>query len=544
LRVGAADERKSRGLANLICVLGVHRRLIFYTIITPKNFASSLTSYINDTMKILLVNPEFPETYWSFRHALPFEGKRCVFPPLGLLTVSSLLPQTCERRLVDLNIESLKDSQIEWADMIFITGMLAQKQSLHEVVKRCKQRGKMIVLGGPYVTSTIEELPYADHIFQGEAETTLPQFFKDLELGQTKRTYKAPERPPLALTPVADFGLVKLNKYSCMSVQYSRGCPFSCEFCDIIEIYGRVPRTKSNQQMLAEFDALKELGWRGQLFIVDDNFIGNKKNVRLFMPALIEWQKKNGFPFSLLTEASVNLADDDELLNSMKEAGFRRVFLGIETPVEESLIEAQKSQNRGNLLDSVRKIQSHGMEVMAGFIVGFDNDPDDIFERQIEFIRESAIPMAMVGMLNALPDTQLWKRLEREGRLLGADATGNNTIATVNFIPKMDVDKLVSGYQRIMKTIYKPSEYYRRALDSLQRTPQDVPEAHQYHGLKAVTALLRITFKLGVLDAERREFWRFFIKAAHKHRDRMAELLRHAAMAYHFRKLNESYGDT
>jgi radical SAM superfamily enzyme YgiQ (UPF0313 family) len=329
-----------------------------------------------------------------------------------------------------------------------------------------------------------------------------------------------------------------------MSVQYSRGCPFSCEFCDIIEIYGRVPRTKSNQQMLAEFDALKQLGWRGPLFIVDDNFIGNKKNVRLLMPELIQWQKKNGYPFSLLTEASVNLADDDDLLASMQEAGFRRVFLGIETPVEESLKEAQKSQNRGNLLDSVRKIQSRGMEVMAGFIVGFDNDPEDIFERQIQFIRESAIPMAMVGMLNALPDTQLWKRLEREGRLLGSDATGNNTIATLNFIPKMDAEKLIMGYQRIMQTIYKPSEYYRRALESLQRTPQNFAEAHQYHGLHAVTAFVRIAFKLGVLDAERREFWRFFIKAAHKHRDRMTELLRHAAMAYHFRKLNESYGDT
>ncbi len=415
-------------------------------------------------MKILLVNPEFPETYWSFRYALPFEGKRSVFPPLGLITVSSLLPQSSERRLVDLNIEKLKDSQIEWADMVFLTGMLAQKESLHETVKRCKEKGKLIVLGGPYVTSTIEELPYADHIFQGEAETTLPQFFVDLERGEAKRIYKAPERPPLALTPVADFGLVNLKKYSCMSVQYSRGCPFSCEFCDIIEIYGRVPRTKSNQQMIAEFDALKNLGWRGPLFIVDDNFIGNKKNVRLFMPELIEWQKKNGYPFSLLTEASVNLADDEDLLVSMKEAGFRRVFLGIETPVEESLKEAQKPQNRGNLLESVRRIQNHGMEVMAGFIVGFDNDPDDIFERQIEFIRESAIPMAMVGMLNALPDTQLWKRLDKEGRLLGADATGNNTIATVNFIPKMDVDKLITGYQRIMRTIYKPSEYYRRAL--------------------------------------------------------------------------------
>ena len=495
-------------------------------------------------MKILLVNPKFPETYWSFRHALPFEGKRSVFPPLGLLTVSSLLPRDCERRLIDLEVERLKDSHIEWADMIFITGMLAQKQSLHEVVQRGKQRGKLIVLGGPYVTSTIEELPYADHIFQGEAETTLPQFFVDLERGQAKRVYKAPERPPLAITPVPDFGLVNLKRYSNMSVQYSRGCPFSCEFCDIIEIYGRVPRTKSNQQMLAEFDALKQLGWRGPLFIVDDNFIGNKKNVRLLLPDLIEWQKKNGYPFSLLTEASVNLADDDELLVAMKDAGFRRVFLGIETPVEESLKEAQKSQNRGNLLESVRKIQSRGMEVMAGFIVGFDNDPEDIFERQIEFIRESAIPMAMVGMLNALPDTQLWKRLEREGRLLGADATGNNTIATVNFIPKMDVEKLVSGYQTIMRTIYKPSEYYRRALESLKRVPQDVPEAHQYHGFKAVKAFLRIAFTLGVLDAERREFWRFFLKAAHEHHDRMTELLRHAAMAYHFRKLNESHGYT
>jgi radical SAM superfamily enzyme YgiQ (UPF0313 family) len=240
----------------------------------------------------------------------------------------------------------------------------------------------------------------------------------------------------------------------------------------------------------------------------------------------------------------VNLADDADLLTSMKDAGFRRVFVGIETPVEESLKEAQKSQNRGNLLESVRKIQNHGMEVMAGFIVGFDNDPEDIFERQIEFIRESAIPIAMVGMLNALPDTQLWKRLDREGRLLGADATGNNTIATLNFIPKMDVDTLITGYQRIMRTIYKPSEYYRRALDSLQRVPQDFPEAHQYHGIKALTAFLRVAFKLGVLDAERREFWRFFIRAARTHHDRMVELLRHAAMAYHFRKLNESYGDT
>src|SRR5687767_1463235 len=491
-------------------------------------------------MRILLVNPKFPETYWSFRHALPFEGKRSVFPPLGLLTVASLLPSDCERRLIDLNVEPLKDSQIDWADAIFITGMLAQKKSLHEVVQRGKQRGKLIVLGGPYVTSTIEELPYADHIFQGEAETTLPQFFVDLERGQAKRVYKAPERPPLAITPVPDFGLVNLKRYSNMSVQYSRGCPFSCEFCDIIEIYGRVPRTKSNQQMLAEFDELYRLGWRGPLFIVDDNFIGNKKNVRLLLPDLIEWQKKNGYPFSLLTEASVNLADDDDLLESMKEAGFRRVFLGIETPVEESLKEAQKSQNRGNLLDSVKKIQSYGMEVMAGFIVGFDNDPDDVFERQIDFIRKSAIPLAMVGLLNALPDTQLWKRLEREGRLLG-EASGNNTSCSLNFKTRMDPAVLIQGYQSIMQTIYAPREYYQRALDSMKRTAQQFAEPQRYSVLSAVTAFTRVMLKLGVVDGERKEFWRFFTTALVKHHDKLAETLRLAAMGYHFRKLNDSY---
>jgi radical SAM superfamily enzyme YgiQ (UPF0313 family) len=383
-------------------------------------------------MRVLLINPEFPDTYWSFRHALPFEGKRCAFPPLGLLTVSALLPENWERRLVDLNVQPLKESDIEWADMVFATAMLVQKESLREIAKKCKAMGKRVVLGGPYVTSTIEELPDADHLFLGEAETTLPQFVKDLEHGDAKPVYKAAERPALSTSPMPHFHLANMKRYSAMSVQYSRGCPFSCEFCDIIEIYGRVPRTKSNQQVLAEFDALYDLKWRGTVFIVDDNFIGNKKNVRILLPELAKWQKARGYPFSLITESSLNLADDEALLASMREAGFRRVFIGIETPVEESLHEAQKSQNRGDLLNSVKTIQSYGMEVMAGFIVGFDNDPVDIFERQIDFIRRSSIPLAMVGLLNALPDTQLWKRLEREGRLLG-EASGNNTVCTFNF---------------------------------------------------------------------------------------------------------------
>src|SRR5262249_51978897 len=263
---------------------------------------------------------------------------------------------------------------------------------------------------------------------------------------------------------------------SAMSVQYSRGCPFQCEFCDIIEIYGRVPRTKSNEQMLVELEALLRTGWRGMVFIVDDNFIGNKRNVKRLLPVLVEWSVRHSYPFSFITEASVNLAEDEELLEGMRRAGFRRVFLGIETPVEASLKEAQKGQNmHHDLLDSVRKIQSYGMEVMAGFIVGFDNDPEDIFERQIEFIRESAIPLAMVGLLTALPDTQLWRRLEREGRLL-AESTGNNTDGSLNFIPKMDAARLVEGYKAILHTIYSPGEYYQRALNCLDRVISDVPE--------------------------------------------------------------------
>ncbi|HKX82586.1 MAG TPA: B12-binding domain-containing radical SAM protein, partial [Pyrinomonadaceae bacterium] len=420
-------------------------------------------------MKVLLVYPEFPDTYWSFRHALKFEGKQAAFPPLGLLTVSSMLPRTWERRLVDMNVEALWPEDIAWADIVMISAMIVQNESLEKVVKLCRDQGKKVVVGGPYVSTSSKRMPDADHIFIGEAETTLPEFLNDLELGIARRIYKADQRPSLEQTPVPDFSLVDMRKYSAMSVQYSRGCPFQCEFCDIIEIYGRVPRTKANEQMLAELDALKAAGWHGLVFIVDDNFIGNKKNVRKFMPDLVKWSRENRNIFSYITEASVNLAEDDALLQQMEDAGFRRVFLGIESPVEESLKEAQKGQNtHRDLLESIHKIQGYGMEVMAGFIVGFDHDPENIFDLQMRFIRESGIPLAMVGLLVALPDTQLWRRLEKEGRLLDV-ATGNNTDCTINFIPKMDLSRLVEGYKTILRNIYSPREYYKRALDCLSR---------------------------------------------------------------------------
>ena len=490
-------------------------------------------------MKVLLVNPEFPDTYWSFRHALFFEGKKSAYPPLGLLTVGAMLPPEWERRLVDMEVGPLRKADLEWADMVFITAMLVQKNSLLRITQRAKALGKRVVIGGPYV-STTEELPDADHIFIGETEHTLPQFFNDIENGEAQHIYRAPDKPPLSLTPVPDFSLAEMNRYAAMSIQYSRGCPFNCEFCDIIEIYGRVPRTKSNQQVLAELDALYRTGWRGTVFVVDDNFIGNKRNVKKLLPDLTTWQQTHETPFTFITEASVNLADDDALMAAMRSAGFRRVFLGIETPVEESLKEAQKSQNRGDLLGSVKKIQQYGMEVMGGFIVGFDHDPEDIFQRQINFIRDSAIPLAMVGILTALPDTQLWRRLKHEGRLL-AESSGNNTITGLNFIPKMDPKVLVEGYRSVVETIYASKEYYERALECLRRISGTPAVPTRYSLTSGLMAFSRIVVKLGVLDRERKEFWKFFHRAVRYHRGQFAYSMRLAAMGYHFRKLNESY---
>jgi radical SAM superfamily enzyme YgiQ (UPF0313 family) len=492
-------------------------------------------------LKVLLINPEFPDTYWSFRHALPFERKRSAFPPLGLLTVSALLPPSWERRLVDLEVSDLEDADIEWADIVFLTAMLIQSDSLQNVISRCKRMSKRVVVGGPYVSTLKEELVGADHIFHGEAETTLAEFVKDLERGEAKRVYRSPERPDLSASPVPDFALADLKKYSAMSVQYSRGCPFQCEFCDIIEIYGRVPRTKSTAQLLNELDALFEAGWRGPVFIVDDNFIGNKRNVKRMLPLLSEWSQSHNYPFAFMTEASVNLAEDERLLEHMRTAGFRRVFVGIETPVEDSLKEAQKGQNlRRDLLSSIHTIQAHGLEIMAGFIVGFDHDPEDIFERQINFIRASAIPLAMVNLLSALPDTQLWRRLEKEGRLLD-EASGNNSDCSLNFISVMNPDRLIEGYKRVMLTIYNPSEYYARALDCLAKVIQRGPNPRGTSITQDIATLVRVLTTLGIRDRYRLAFWVYMFRVITSHRFEFARGVRLAAMGYHLRKLSDLY---
>jgi radical SAM superfamily enzyme YgiQ (UPF0313 family) len=498
-------------------------------------------------MKVLLVYPWFPDTYWSFRHALSFYGKRSFFPPLGLLTISSLLPPHWERRLIDMNVEPLMPADIAWADVVFVSAMHVQRASLQQVCELAKAYGKKVVVGGPYASICADELTLADHIFIGEAEQTLPEFIRDLDRDEARHIYKAIERPTLSSSPLPDFRLVNLKYYSAMSVQYSRGCPFNCEFCDIIEIYGRVPRTKSNQQILRELDVLFRAGWRETGFIVDDNFIGNKKNVRQLLPELAEWSERHHHPFSFVTEASINLADDDELLQFMRRAGFCRVFIGIETPVEESLKLARKGQNtRRDLLDSIRKIQSQGIEVMGGFIIGFDNDPEDIFEQQINFIRDSAIPLSIVSLLAAIPQTQLWRRLEREGRLLGFDHTGNNTDCSLNFVPKIDAARLVAGYKTVLHTIYNPREYYQRSLTCLAQVHRDgAPTGGRTEfTLNDLLSVFRIVLVLGIWDQARSEFWRYMLCVFSEHRKKIVQGIVLAAMGYHFRKLTEEYCQT
>ncbi|MBI2835167.1 MAG: B12-binding domain-containing radical SAM protein [Acidobacteria bacterium] len=404
----------------------------------------------------LLVYPEYPRTtYWSFSGTMSYIGKRAALPPLGLITVASLLPDHYDARLVDMNIEPLTDEHLAWADVIFTSTMIVQEPSLLDVIRRANRAGVPVVAGGPHPSSVGERLDGAAHLIVGEAEGVLPRFIADFDRNAAERVYRASGFPDVSAAPVPRFDLLDLSAYGSMAVQYSRGCPFQCEFCDIWQLYGRRPRVKDPAQMLGELEALYDRGWRGSVFVVDDNFIGNPRQVKRFLPELEAWQIAHGFPFALYTEASVNLAQDREILARMRDSGFNMVFLGIETPSRESLIETKKLQNvRGDLLEHVETIQRHGLEVAGGFIVGFDHDTEDIFERQARFIEAAGIPLAMVGILGPLPGTELHRRLHREGRLLG-ESDGNNTHAfSPTFVPRMSVELLTAGYKGLIETLY------------------------------------------------------------------------------------------
>ena len=421
---------------------------------------------------VLMVYPEIPSTYWGFKHALPFVGKKAVMPPLGLMTVASLLPEHFRTRLIDMNVAPLSEHDLGWADMVFLSGMIVQKSSFERVLDLCRRSGKRVVAGGPYPTSSFDQIDGVDHFVLDEAEVTLPAFLRDLEAGCPQKIYRDERKPDITHTPIPRFDLVDPRVYNSMPLQYSRGCPFNCEFCDIIEMFGRRVRTKLPEQFLAEVQAVYATGYRGKIFVVDDNFVGNKTRVKGLLRSIIEWQHEFRYPFSFSTEASINLAQDDELLDLMVQAGFKTVFIGIETPDEETLAFTQKTQNlKTGILDSVIKIQAAGIEVSGGFILGFDTDPEDIFDRQIHFIQKAGIPMAMTGLLTALPNTQLYRRLQREGRLLH-NTTGNNTHdMKLNFVPRMAQGKLIAGYKRVIREIYSPRRYFRRCLTFLGRLP-------------------------------------------------------------------------
>ena len=498
-------------------------------------------------MKVLLVYPEYPDTFWSFRHALKFISKKASFPPLGLLTVAAMLPGEWEKKLVDMNITTLTDEDIKWADYVFLSAMVVQKESMKEVIARCNKLGVKTVAGGPLVTTGYDEFEGVTHFVLGEAEITLPKFLADLAAGNPKHLYESDGRPAIDKTPVPLWHLINMKKYSSMNFQYSRGCPFDCEFCDIVLLNGHNPRTKVKQQIVAEMDALYNHGWRGGVFVVDDNFIGNKKKLKEeTLPTLIEWSKSRKYPFAFFTEASINLADDEELMNMMTEAGFDRVFVGIETPNEESLAECNKQQNKGrDLTAAVKTLQNHGFEVQGGFIVGFDNDPASIFRSQINFIQKSGIATAMVGLLNAPRGTRLYQRLSKEGRLLN-NFNGNNTDVHMNFVPKMNYEALVDGYRHILDTIYSPKEYYERVRTFLKEyKPPRIKDRMPHIQLHHLEGFIKSIWFLGIREKKgRKYYWKLMLATLFKHPRAFPLSVSLSVFGFHFRKVSEQMRDT
>ena len=487
-------------------------------------------------MKILLVYPEFPDTFWSFKHALKFIQKKAGAPPLGLLTVAAMLPAEWEKRLADLNVVNLTDKDLQWADYVFLSAMIVQRESVRSILKRCKSAGVKVVAGGPLFTMEYEQFPDVDHFVLNEAEETLAPFLHDLEQGQARRVYTSAEFPDIRHTPAPLWRLADFRHYDTFSIQFSRGCPFNCDFCNITSLLGHTPRTKTAAKIIAELDSLYALGWRKNIFFVDDNFIGNKKYIKSeVLPALIEWRKgKTGMPFS--TEASINLADDPALIELMVNAGFDTVFVGIETPNEASLVECSKNQNKGrDLVESVRVLQRAGLQVQGGFIVGFDNDSPSIFQQQIDFIQQSGIVTAMVGLLQAPLGTRLYERLQKEGRLVNDNISGDNVDGSTNIIPRMGIEPLREGYRKILSQIYSPKFYYERVVTFLReyQPPQITVPFERQHFL----ALWRSIYLLGIRGTERVQYWRLFFWTLFRRPRSFPLAITFAIYGFHFRQV-------
>jgi radical SAM superfamily enzyme YgiQ (UPF0313 family) len=486
---------------------------------------------------ILFVYPKCPDTYWSFSHALKFISKKAANPPLGLLTVAALVPDYWEKKLIDLNVTSLKDKDLLWADYVFISAMSIQQDSAVEIIKRCKALGKKTVAGGPLFTELYEEFEEVDHLVLNEAEITLPEFLNDLENGSPKKIYRTTNYASIDSTPIPDYSLIKHSRYAFMGIQYSRGCPFNCEFCDITALFGNKVRTKTSQQIIAELDSLLALGWRGNVFFVDDNFIGDKHKLKTdLLPAMHTWMKKHHYPFNFSTEASINLADDEKLMKMLVTAGFSKVFVGIETTEDLSLAECNKKQNRSrDLIQSVKTIQTSGIEVSAGFIVGFDNDTPSVFQHQIDFIQRSGIITAMVGLLNAPKKTRLYERLENEGRITN-DWSGDNTNYSLNFIPKMNLQDLMNGYQKIIQGVYSAKAYYQRVMSFLKKYNPPMKEQKNISFIKLI-ALFKSMMIIGVINKNRKYYWGLFFWSLFTRPKVFPLAVTYSIYGYHYRKV-------
>ncbi len=487
-------------------------------------------------MKILLINPEVPNTFWSLKSALKFVSKKALLPPLGLLTVAAMLPESFEKKLIDMNTVKLRDRHIKWADYVFISAMVIQKNSARKVVERCKRLNVKVVAGGPLFTSFPELVPGADYLVLNEAEITLPAFLEDLSNNCLKPVYKTTLKADMQSSPIPMWDLVDMKKYGLMGLQYSRGCPFNCDFCDITALLGHKVRTKTTRQIIDELESLYVHNWRGDVFFVDDNFIGKRQQLKNeLLPAIINWMDKRNHPFTFNTQASIDMVDDEELMTLMTRAGFDCVFIGIESPNEESLAECNKKQNIGrDIIAAIKKIQQFGMQVQAGFIVGFDNDKPNVFDKLINLVQDSGIVTAMVGLLNAPRGTKLYRRLMSENRLSKLP-TGDNMDCTMNFIPKMEVHELLSGYQKVLNTIYS-QKYYCKRIKTFLKNYNFSNKTRLKVRYSAIKAFFRAMWRIGIIEKGKIHYWMLMLWSLKKPR-RLPLAVRFSIYGFHFRKM-------
>ncbi|MFZ5448743.1 MAG: B12-binding domain-containing radical SAM protein [Thermodesulfobacteriota bacterium] len=481
-------------------------------------------------MRVLLVNPQMPESFWSLRQSCILSGRKTLLPPLGLLTVAALLPPEWELRLADLNTRALTSEDWQWTDLVMATGMIIQQQGVLNLIREAKERRKIVVAGGPYVTGFPQEALEAgtDFLVQGEGETTIPRLLAALREKKPGEVITEDGKPEMTISPVPRFDLLNFDDYLTMGIQTSRGCPFDCEFCDIVSLYGRKPRYKNPHQVIAELETLYRLGWRRDVFISDDNFIGNQDHARSILNYLIPWMQDHGEPFGFWTQTSVNLGQNREMIDLMTAANFSHVFVGAETPEPEILQSVGKHQNlRNPLSQSLATINANGLSMIVSFIIGFDGEKSGAMDRIVEFVEKLGTPIVMINILQPLPNTKLWKRLEDEGRLLQGKTSGDSYGFILNFIPSRPQAEILEEYVRGIDRLYEPSRYLARAYQyflNMRPTRRALAKQAGENGAAApknsktpparksagseLALLLRMIWEQGIRPNYRGQFWR------------------------------------